>query len=71
VVYTDGVTEAVNGTGEMFGVERLRDVLGTLPHESADGIRKALLQALQDFTGEVKQSDDITVLVVKKRALED
>jgi sigma-B regulation protein RsbU (phosphoserine phosphatase) len=66
VVYTDGVTEAENGKGEMFGEQRLRDALRRLCRENAEGIRLGVLAALEAFTGDVKQGDDITVLVMRR-----
>ena len=52
LLYTDGVTEANNEQEEMFGEERLENVLKD----------HAQLQALSKFVGDAEQFDDITML---------
>lgn len=65
VLYTDGVTEAMNGTDALFGEERLCAYLleanGARPQALVDG----LVEAVKRFAGETPQSDDLTVLVVE------
>ena len=66
VLYTDGVTEAMNEQAEEFGMERLvalfADGVPTDPEEAIDGI----FRAVNDFAGEAPQSDDITCLVFRR-----
>ena len=64
VMYTDGVTEAVNGKAEEFGMERLQGVFGTTPHTNAQDANRAVFQAVSDFTGDTPQFDDITGLTL-------
>ena len=65
VLYTDGITEALDNKGEMFGEEGLEQVLRTLP---ADILTKELVIELLDktrgFSMGAQQSDDITLLVL-------
>jgi sigma-B regulation protein RsbU (phosphoserine phosphatase) len=69
VLYTDGVTEATNMDLEEFGKSRLKETLaGTLretPGASASDILKAIVAAVNEFTGNVPQYDDITLFVIK------
>ena len=64
-LFTDGVTEAMNADGDMFGLERLEATLATAP-EGLDSteIIAHLTTALANFTGDAEQSDDVTVMVI-------
>jgi sigma-B regulation protein RsbU (phosphoserine phosphatase) len=64
VLYTDGITEAHNPAGEMFGVERLDGVVGVCPLY-AEELLKVVLTALDDFTAGLPAADDRTLLVAK------
>ena len=64
VMYTDGVTEAVNGEAEEFGMDRLQGVFGATPHTNAQDANRAVFQAVSDFTGDTPQFDDITGLTL-------
>jgi len=66
VVFSDGVTEALNEDGRMFGAERVREVVKRMYGNPAEQIRTKLLKDLRAFTGDVLQSDDITVLVAQR-----
>jgi hypothetical protein len=61
------VTEAVNGEGEMFGEERLWDVIAGSQGGSADETIGAICGALAAFTGGAEPADDVTVVVVRRR----
>ena len=69
VIYTDGVTEAMNEDREMFGQERLVDLIkflarflkGCSPKEVVD----AVIRAATDFEGKDRQHDDITVMAIR------
>jgi sigma-B regulation protein RsbU (phosphoserine phosphatase) len=65
LVFTDGVTEATKGE-EQFGEERLRDAILTHRTENPAQIVGGLIQKIQDFVGKARQSDDITMLLVKR-----
>jgi sigma-B regulation protein RsbU (phosphoserine phosphatase) len=66
VFYTDGVTEASDADGQMFGETRLQEVLATNAEASAQQVCRAVVEAVQAFTGDTPQSDDVTLFVVKR-----
>jgi serine phosphatase RsbU (regulator of sigma subunit) len=64
--YTDGLIEAHNSRGEMFGTPRLRSLLSER-FESGRGLSATLLDELERFTGERwEQEDDITLLTLRR-----
>lgn len=65
VVYTDGVWETENSEGERFGKPRLHGLIRRHHAESAATIIEHILAALDEFCGQAKQMDDITLVVVK------
>ncbi|MEI7857592.1 MAG: SpoIIE family protein phosphatase [Methanomicrobiales archaeon] len=65
VLFTDGVTEATNIRDELFGEERLQQIILSNRGLTAGEITKKILLDVQEFTGDAPQSDDITLLVVK------
>ncbi|WP_052959145.1 PP2C family protein-serine/threonine phosphatase [Methanoculleus sediminis] len=65
VFYTDGVTEAENGEGMMFGEERLYAVIEAAAGRCADEVAEAIRGAVAAFAGEAPQFDDITVVVLR------
>jgi sigma-B regulation protein RsbU (phosphoserine phosphatase) len=60
------VTEAVNGEGEEFGDDRLREVVAANLGASADETIGAIFGALTAFTGGAEPADDVTVVAVKR-----
>ena len=66
VMFTDGVTEAMNTQNEEFGEDRLMDTLEEVTMHSAQEIIDAVKADVKAFTGEAEQSDDITLLVLKR-----
>jgi sigma-B regulation protein RsbU (phosphoserine phosphatase) len=66
VLYTDGMSEAANATGEQFGDERLYDLVQSLPRSlSAREVAERLLAEVRTFLDGVDPQDDITVLVLR------
>jgi len=64
VLYTDGLTEAINAKNEMYGTERLQcAAVETLPLSPKDAV-SAILDHQKSFCGTQQQEDDITLLVV-------
>jgi serine phosphatase RsbU (regulator of sigma subunit) len=64
VLYTDGVTEAANSSGEEFGESRLVDTLQARYHLPPAALLRAIVEAVQQFSpGE--QQDDITLVVAR------
>ncbi len=66
ILYTDGVSEAMNAEGEEFGVERLRELFTNNPPSNAKEANEAVLQAVSEFAGDTPQSDDVTCLVIRR-----
>jgi sigma-B regulation protein RsbU (phosphoserine phosphatase) len=67
---TDGIWEATNHQGEMFGKDRLRDIIRRKAGESAAHILSAVYDELDLFTVGQKSEDDITLVVIKIDGLE-
>ena len=66
--YTDGLIEAHNSQGEMFGAPRLRSLLSERP-EAGRSLSATLMEELKRFTGEGReQEDDITLLTLERSA---
>ena len=65
VVYSDGVTEADNPEGEMFGEERLRNIIQSEAAAGVEVLKKQILDAIERFTEGTSQTDDITFLLVQ------
>ena len=66
LLYTDGVTEAVNPSMEEYGEQRMIDTLSTQTAHTCRETIDGLLQSVRDFAGEAEQSDDITILALKR-----
>ena len=73
VMYTDGITEAVGPSAEeddpeaMFGEPALEEVIRRSRHLPAVGIKEAILDAVSQHTQGVAQSDDITLVVIRRQ----
>lgn len=67
ICYTDGVTEAMDAAGDLFGEARLRAAVEAHASEPASNILDAIVDAVSGFTGELPQSDDLTLFVVKRQ----
>ncbi len=68
VLFSDGVTEAMDADQQMFGVSRLREVIAGLHGAPLDHLQKSVLDSVGDFTRGASQADDITLLFVRYRA---
>ncbi len=69
VLYSDGITEARNEAGELYGLERLQTSVKEFASQySADGVHYHLAKTVSDFMGNAKQLDDMTLIVLKKNA---
>ena len=65
VVYTDGITEAMNCARVTYGIERLSEAVRNNHGQPADEIREAVLRSLHEYTGGQDLLDDISLLVIK------
>ena len=65
MMYTDGVTEAMDSTGELFGEERLRTVLYAGRNPTAQAACEAVLAEVREFSDYAAQRDDITLIALQ------
>ena len=68
VLFSDGVTEAMDPDDQLFGVPRLKQVLTGLTECPLEQIQKSVLEAVENFTRGAHQADDLTLLIVRYRA---
>ncbi len=67
VLYTDGITEAMDMDKNQYGIERLCEVISRSWHQPAIAIQHAVIDDVHRFIGQQKVFDDITLLVLKQR----
>jgi serine phosphatase RsbU (regulator of sigma subunit) len=67
LLFTDGVTEAMNNSEEMFGDERLKSLFQSLAlkHPRSVDMVNALKEEIVNFAGTARQHDDLTIVVIK------
>lgn len=66
VLYTDGVTEALDSQGDEFGPERLNEAISASASEGAPGVLRRLTEDVRTFVGSQPQNDDITLIAIRK-----
>ncbi len=66
VVYSDGLTDAQNRKGEMFGEAKLREIIQQEAPSGSHALEEELLKTIEEFTEGMPQTDDITFVVVQK-----
>ena len=66
VIYSDGVTEAMNAAGEFFGDERLAAQYDGLARLAAAEAGQRILAAVDAFTGDTRPYDDLSLIVLKR-----
>jgi sigma-B regulation protein RsbU (phosphoserine phosphatase) len=67
LLYTDGVTDALNASGQDFGLRRLKSVVARHHDQPAASVLAALEQAVTEFAGSAAQFDDNTLLFARRR----
>ncbi len=67
LLYTDGVVEATNERGELFGFERFYRLLGESTSRRPRTLTRQIVRAIRAFTGPQPQDDDITLVVLRRR----
>jgi serine phosphatase RsbU (regulator of sigma subunit)/energy-coupling factor transporter transmembrane protein EcfT len=65
VLYTDGITEAMNRDGECFGDARLASLIGQHADLPAEELRERILREIDSFTESAVQQDDMTMVVLR------
>ncbi|MBM4228760.1 MAG: HAMP domain-containing protein [Gammaproteobacteria bacterium] len=68
VLYSDGITEAMNEDFAEFGTERLIEAIATHPPTSSQSLVDAIILRVREFVGVAPQTDDITLAVVTRGA---
>lgn len=63
--YTDGLTEALNDKGEEFGLIRLQTFLKEYHHKNTMDFCQSLLSNIEEFSANVPQRDDMSIVVLK------
>jgi len=66
VLYTDGVTEALNAEEDEFGLDRMIQSVRASATDGAQTIVKRIIEDVRNFTGSVPQNDDITLIAIRK-----
>jgi sigma-B regulation protein RsbU (phosphoserine phosphatase) len=69
VLYSDGVTEAMDPDEQLYGTARLRELLQGKNEMPLDEIQKMVLESVENFARGARQADDLTVLLVRFRAV--
>jgi len=64
VYYTDGIVEAMNKNKDMYGFERLNEVVKASTAENAEELMNDIISDVSKFTGDAPQHDDLTIIVV-------
>lgn len=66
ILYTDGVTEALNAQNQMFELNRVIQLVEKYGHLPAEKICNSILEELKKFMGSAAQYDDITIVAIRK-----
>ncbi|MBF2065359.1 MAG: SpoIIE family protein phosphatase [Calothrix sp. C42_A2020_038] len=67
VLYTDGITEAENVDGQLYGIKRLTHIIKDNWQKSAQDIKQAIVDDLCQHIGQHKLLDDVTLVVLKRK----
>lgn len=68
IMYTDGVNEAINSQEEEYGDARMEETLKSLNGKTCREVIDGQLASVKAFAGEAEQSDDITIMAVRRKA---
>ncbi len=66
LLYTDGISEPQNDYDEMYGEERLIELVKKNAHLSDEGIINAVMEAVKQWTGSDELQDDMTLLIARR-----
>jgi sigma-B regulation protein RsbU (phosphoserine phosphatase) len=65
VLFTDGITEAMNSSQELFGESRLSSIVAEHGHLATSELRERILREIEAFVGAADQHDDMTMILIK------
>ncbi len=68
VIYSDGISEAMNESEEEYGEERLSELISNHLDKSPDKIIENILSDVKVFVGKASQWDDMTLMIIKRDA---
>jgi len=66
VLYTDGLTDATDARSELFGLERVKNVIAAHADASPEEVLDHIRRALADFSGPTAPYDDVTLLIARR-----
>ncbi len=66
ILYSDGITEAMNSVDEEFTEKRLEEVITKNRNEPAESLIEIILKEVHNFTGNTPQMDDMTLVAIKR-----
>lgn len=69
LIYTDGITEAMNASDEEFGEKKLTELVKTDIDLSANELTKKIVASVKQHAGDRDQSDDFTLVIIKRQKL--
>lgn len=67
IIYSDGVTEAQNGEGEFYELDRLKRVIESVVQGSAQQLGHQILKEVREFIGETPVYDDLSIIILKRQ----
>jgi sigma-B regulation protein RsbU (phosphoserine phosphatase) len=70
VFYTDGITEAMNSSSDLFGESRLSRIVEEHGHLDSNELRERILREIEAFVGSADQHDDMTMILIKVTEIE-
>ncbi len=65
LLYTDGITEAMNAAGDLFGDQRLATLVGGHADMPSEQLRERILRDVRAFAGTAVQQDDMTMVLLR------
>ena len=65
ILYTDGISEAMNAQKEEFGEHRLVNCVKEVDHQNAHTVRENIIRTVMDFVEDTPQHDDMTMVILK------
>lgn len=68
LIYSDGITEAMNEDEEEYGEERLLKIMRTHNNQPPDIIISNIISDVNNFAGDIPQSDDMTLMIIKRNS---
>jgi len=66
ILYTDGITEAMDDAGELFGKPRLKEAILAAAATTARDVIDAIIAAVKTYVGASPQMDDLTIVTVRR-----